>query len=96
MTLKPALFLFLSLTLIACAKNRSIPLNIQCNQDIKSANEHLKTRSGELDKVAQNTTENLIQAAKIQQQHAKYPDCIDKAQRALTLLKAGQQTEKTK
>ena len=96
MTLKPALFLFLSLILIACAKNHSIPLDTQCNQDIKHANEHLKTSSGELDKAAQNTIENLIQAAKIQQQHAKYPDCIDKAQRALTLLKLRQKTEKTK
>jgi hypothetical protein len=37
---------------------------------------------------------SLIQAAKIQQQHADFASCIDKAQRALTLLNTRQEEKK--
>ena len=81
------LFFFLALSIVACAKHRPLPLDIQCDEGIKSATKHLKETAGEFDKVSLNKIENLIQAAKIQQQHAKFPSCIDKAQRAMTLLK---------
>jgi len=97
MTLKTALFFFLSLTLIVgCAKQRTVRLDIQCDNDIKSASLHLENGADKFDKATQTTIKNLIQAARIQQQHGTFPACIDKAQRALTLLKVDQEMEKKK
>lgn len=87
MILKLFNYFFLALAITACAKHRSVPLDIQCDGDIKRATRYLEATASELDKVTIKKIENLIQAAKIQQQHAMYPSCIDKAQRALTLLK---------
>jgi hypothetical protein len=87
-------FLIFALAIVACAKHRSLPLSIQCDDDIKLASKHLKATGDEQDKDVRKKIENLIQAAKIQQQHEMYASCIDKAQRALTLLKVDQNTEK--
>ena len=94
MTAKFIGFFILALAVVACAKQRSEPLDIQCNNDIKHASKHLKATASEFDKATVKKIENLIQAAKIQQQHAMFPSCIDKAQRALTLLKVDQKTAK--
>jgi len=96
MTSKPILFFILSFSVIACAKNRPISLDIQCDNDIKLATKHLKASTDELDKDIRKKIDNLVRAAKIQQQHAEYPSCIDKAQRALTLLKADEQSKDSK
>ena len=96
MTAKLTLFFFLSLAMISCAKHRPVPLDVQCDNDIKLASKHFKASNDELDKDMRKKLGNLIKAAKIQQQHGKYPSCIDKAQRALTLLKADEQSIKQK
>jgi hypothetical protein len=87
MIVKFTSFIFLALAITACAKHRSVPLSIQCDEDIKQATKSLNVTVSELDKALAKKIENLIEAAKIQQQHEMYPSCIDKAQRALTLLK---------
>ena len=86
-------FLALALVISACAKHRSVPMSIQCNDEIKLASKHLKAVEGKQDKTLIKKIENLIQAAKIQQQHEMYASCIDKTQRALTLLKVDQNTK---
>ena len=96
MTSKLLQFLFLSFTLIACAKHRPIPLDVQCDNDIKLASRHLNASKEDLEKDMLEKLTNLISAAKIQQQHGTYPACIDKAQRALTLLKADDRSKKSK
>jgi len=95
--LRTALFFFLTLSLVvSCARQRTVRLDIQCDRDIKSASRQLNDGTNTFDKATRRTIQNLIQAAKIQQQHGKFPDCIDKAQRALTLLKVDPQMGKTK
>lgn len=96
MTVKFISFFFLALSIVACANQRSIPLDIQCDDGIKRATKYLKATASEFDKTTVKKIENLIQAAKIQQQHAMFPSCIDKSQRALTLLKVDQTTDKSK
>ena len=96
MTLRTALLFFLALSLVvACSRQRTVRLDIQCDRDIKSASRQLNDETNTFDKATRTMIQNLILAAKIQQQHGKFPDCIDKAQRALTLLKLEQKTGET-
>jgi len=94
MTVKFFGFFFLAIVITACAKQRAVPMDTQCNDDITRAGKYLKTTANEFDKATLKKIKNLIQAAKIEQQHAMFPRCIDKAQRALTLLKVDQKTAK--
>lgn len=87
MTTKPVVFILLASISISCAKKQREPsLDVQCNNDIKSASKLLGSAK-ELEKVTKGSITKLIQAAKIHQEHARFPSCIDKAQRALTLIK---------
>jgi len=91
MTIKITLFCFLACAIIGCAKNRPVPLDITCDENIKTASTLLKNTDTKIDPDSLKKIRNLIQAAKIQQQHAEFASCIDKAQRALTLLRSNQE-----
>jgi hypothetical protein len=80
------LYILLALSFSACAKHRAVPMDIQCDEYIKTANNYLLNNGENFDKATRNKITNLIQAAKIQQQHGEFANCIDKAERALSLL----------
>lgn len=86
MKTKIVLFILLAVSFSACAKHRKVPMDIQCDENIKTATQYLQNAGDRLDKPTMMKINNLIQAAKIQQQHAEFASCIDKSERALTLL----------
>jgi hypothetical protein len=94
--LKKFIFFFsTSLLIVACAKHRQVPLDIQCDNDIQAAIKlTADTADKQMDENLARKIRSLIQAAKIQQQHADFASCIDKAQRALTLLNTRQEEKK--
>lgn len=84
--LLPVLLILFNLS--ACLKKtKAERLDVQCNQLITEALTLHKTRKKALEKIT-----NLIEAAKIDQQHSMYAACADKASRAISLLgkKAGE------
>ncbi len=82
----PALF-FLSLT--ACAGNPNSPAARQCEQGLKTAYQELDlARAKGFDGTVEYTkAAGLLGAAKIQNEFGKYPNCIDKVQRARQYIK---------
>lgn len=72
--------------LLACAKQGHIAVDIRCENDIKLASNKFQKLGNELDKSTANQLSNLIKAAKIQQQHQRFVDCSEKAQRAIDLM----------
>lgn len=62
-----------------------------CEQGIESLNMHLRTRSHHINPANMDRANSLLVAAKVQQQFAKYPSCVDKVKRAQDYL-SGRQT----
>ena len=91
MKTKFVVFIFFTVLFSACAKHRAVPMDIQCNENIKVANKYVQDAGDNFDKSTLEKIKNLIEAAKIQQQHAEFASCIDKVDRALTLLNTEQQ-----
>ena len=61
-------------------------MHAQCDKDIARANKVLLDKSKDLNKTDIRQIKSLIKAAKIQQQHGDFNGCLDKIDRALTLL----------
>ena len=81
------LCLFILFSQNACVRKAyEEPLNITCGQSLTTAQQQLTALRDKLDKEEAVQLENLITAAKIEQLHAKFPACSDKAQRAVILL----------
>ena len=80
-----ALALLLVITPACVKKNRAIPLHKQCSDGIREVTELHSKNSSDGKSVAQQAL-NLITAAKIQQQHEQYAQCIDSITRARVLL----------
>jgi len=76
----------------ACAAP-DLTLNAQCESLLRQAETQLedaRTR-GFASAVEMTKATGLITAARVQQQFNKYPNCIDKAKRAITYIKMSQQ-----
>lgn len=69
-----------------CARNKQADADQSCQQQISRAEQLQQQNAGTLDKGLNETITNLIVAAKIHAQHAQEMLCIEKSQRALTLL----------
>lgn len=82
-------------TIFSCARKRTPGNDELCGQQIKLAEEQTG-KTIELDKMHKTTITNLISAAKIHQQHNEQMLCLEKIQRALTLLEQNPQGDKAK
>ena len=81
------LCLFILFSQTACMrKTYEEPLEVTCARSLKTAQQQQVTQQAKLDKEEAVQLENLITAAKIEQQLNKFPACADKAQRAVILL----------
>ena len=86
--------LFISqIQIAACARHKEVTVDQSCTQQISLAEQLQQQQAGALDNRLNETITNLIAAAKIHAQHSQHVLCIDKVQRALTLL--GNQTATT-
>ena len=74
------------LHIAACAKKKEVTVEQSCTQQISQAEQLQQEKAGTLDDRLNATITNLISAAKIHSQHSQYVLCIDKVERALTLL----------
>jgi hypothetical protein len=63
------------------------PLDKACNNSIQETTTLLEQRREQLDKTQLSQIDNLLTAAKIHQQHQKFAECQDTAQRALLLVR---------
>jgi len=66
---------------------KTLPVDKRCNNSIKQVSTTLKEKSKSLSRTETQRIQNLIKAAKIQQQHRRFNTCVDKMNRALTLMK---------
>jgi len=79
--------LLISLVLpAACARKKAATENQSCQQQIAQAEAELQTKTATLTKSQNSIISNLITAAKIHQQHKEEMLCVEKVQRAITLL----------
>lgn len=97
--LKKTLFIYLlicQLAVLGCARKKEATVEQSCTQQTAQAEQLQQGKTASLDKKLNETIRNLIIAAKIHAQHAQYILCIDKTQRALSLLEntASVKTEK--
>jgi hypothetical protein len=69
------------------------PLDLACNKSIQGTTSLLGEVREQLEKNQLGQIENLLTAAKIDQQHQKFAECHDKAQRARLLLRQFQHSE---
>lgn len=77
----------LALALTACFKKiQGERTDFQCDRLIKEALASHKTYKKSLDTETSEKVSNLIKAAKINQQHALFAGCVDKAYRARVLI----------
>ena len=83
-----SLCLCIALSGSACKRvvKKDEPLEAACNKSIKNAATLLDAARAQLEKYQINQIENLLTAAKIEQQHQQFAECQDKAQRAIHLL----------
>ncbi len=83
-----SLCLFIALNASACKRmvKKDEPLEAACNKSIKNVSTLLGESRAQLEKNQISQIENLLTAAKIEQQHQQYAECQDKAQRAQILL----------
>ena len=79
---------------VGCARNRQADADQSCEQLISRAEQLQQQHAGTLDKDLNGTITNLIVAAKIHAQHAQEMLCIEKTQRALTLLQDATTTKR--
>ncbi|WP_373020976.1 hypothetical protein [Thiomicrorhabdus sp.] len=84
-----SLFTFL---MVGCASNPNSSLALQCENGLKVAYQELDyAKAKGFDGTVEYTkAAGLLSAAKIQQQFGKYPNCIDKVERARAFIKASQ------
>ena len=84
--------IFLGLLLAGCSGNISSDYALQCADGLKAAEAELEDTKvkGFNSTVAWTKAANLIIAAKVQQQFEKFPNCIDKVQRARSYIQASQ------
>ncbi|WP_019556465.1 hypothetical protein [Thiomicrorhabdus arctica] len=84
-----SLFTFL---IAGCAGNPNSSQAMQCENGLKVAYEELDfAKAHGFDGTVEYTkAASLLGAAKVQQQFDKYPNCIDKVERARTYIKASQ------
>ena len=91
--LKPmSTIFFLALLLPACSGNISSDYALQCSDGLKTAEAELEDAKvkGFSSTVAWTKAANLIIAANVQKQFEKFPNCIDKVQRARNYIQASQ------
>lgn len=81
-----------TLLMVGCASNPSSSLGMQCENGLKTAYKELDfAKANGFDGTVEYTkAASLLGAAKIQQQFGKYPNCIDKVERARVFIKASQ------
>ena len=78
--------LLLGLMLGACAKgNKTVSTQNECKQMLQQADERYNAHRSKFDDAQAAKIENLIKAARIDQEHADYTACMDKTGRALLL-----------
>ncbi|WP_028486332.1 hypothetical protein [Thiomicrorhabdus chilensis] len=84
-----SLFMFL---MAGCASNPNSSLAMQCENGLDIAYKELDyAKANGFDGTVEYTKAlSLLSAAKIQQQFGKYPNCIDKVERAREYIKASQ------
>ena len=84
--------IFLGLLLAGCSGNISSDYALQCADGLKAAEAELEDAKvkGFNSTVAWTKAANLIIAANVQQQFEKFPNCIDKVQRARSYIQASQ------
>lgn len=76
-----------SLLLTSCAqRGKQEPIHVTCDRLISQATASLKQQDKTLGKEIREKITNLIQAARIEQQHRKFSNCVDKAERANSLI----------
>jgi len=95
---KPILFTFIILVLVSssnCNRHKALPVDKRCNNSIEQADKMLKDKPNSHNKADTERIKNLIKAAKIQQQHGRFNSCVDKTNRALTLMKEDLSRNKT-
>ncbi len=83
-----ALLILILVTSTSCSRNKVLPVHEQCSKDIEQVSQLLKQKSKSYNKTETNRIQNLVTAAKIQQQHERFNVCVDKMNRALTLMNA--------
>ena len=77
----------LSLSLAGCAhKPKYESMNVQCPRLIRQAQDLYSKNAKSRDKVIANQVANLITAAKIDQEHQEFTQCMDKSSRAIKLM----------
>jgi hypothetical protein len=81
------------MTLSGCARKKSVDQS--CRQQITQTEELYQGKTGSLPKSQDTIITNLITAAKIHQQHGEEMLCIEKIQRANTLLEEQKPDKKT-
>jgi len=82
------LVLILAVSNSNCSSHKKLPVPEQCDTDIEKVSQLLKEKSKTYNKADTQRIQNLISAAKIQQQHGRFIDCTEKMNRALTLMNA--------
>ena len=82
-----SLLILMMIIFDGCSRHHILPTNEQCDDDIKKIILLLKDDPQIVAKADLPRIRNLIKGAKIQQQHGDFNACIDKTNRALTLLK---------
>lgn len=88
--------LMLSLSLTGCFKKiQGERIDLQCDRLIKEALASHKAYKKSLDTETSEKVSNLIKAAKINQQHALFSGCVDKAYRAGILIGKKAPVQKT-
>ncbi|MFO7604376.1 MAG: hypothetical protein R6X06_11270 [Gammaproteobacteria bacterium] len=92
MRIKLTLLCLLGLVLGACAGNPNSTIAHQCEQGLKIAHEELDfaNAKGFSGTVEYTKAVSLLGAAKIQYEFGKYPNCVDKVQRAREFIKRSQ------
>lgn len=86
------LALFVALV-TACAGNPNSPIALTCERGLKIAYQELDLAKakGFSGTVEYTKAAGLLSAAKIQYEFGKYPNCVDKVERARAFIKKSQQ-----
>jgi hypothetical protein len=85
--------LIFQIAITGCARNKQAEADQSCQQQISRVEQLQQQHADALDKGLNETINNLIVAAKIHAQHAQEILCIEKTQRALTLLEDSSTTK---
>ena len=99
MHIKQTAIAFIVLALVtssSCSRHKKIPVDQSCAKNIEQVSQLLKEKSKDYSKADVQRIQNLIKAAKIQQQHGRFNTCVDKMNRALTLMKEDAISKQTK